>query len=226
MLQRSGFPQPMAPEIASALNPTFTRPIQNGWRRLMLPLAWLPETWPQYLVLLAIVLVFAAGLAVQIYLTVEIARAQVELRALQAEYERVERHNADLVFGISTKTALGRIYAEAEQQGFVPATGREYYWRDQQVQTSMPIQDAAAPGSGLDFVAASEGAPAGHSPNAGPIDQAESMSAPAAGSAAGWWEQLAGALRTSGESFDLWRRGAAGSAQASAERWLDRIVGR
>lgn len=216
----------MAPEIASALNPTFARPIQNGWRRLMLPLTWLPETWPQYLILLAVVLAFAAGLAVQIYLTVEIARAQVDFRTLQAEYERIERHNADLVFGISTKTALDRIYTEAEQQGFVPATGREYYWREWVVQTPLPIQGAAAPGSGLDSVAAPEGGPTGHSPNAGPIDQAGAMSAPAAGSAAGWWEQLAGALHTTGESFDLWRRGVAGSAQASAEQWLDRMVGR
>ena len=184
MLQRSGFPASTAPEVASELNPTLARTVQRGWRRLALPLAWLPETWPQFFTLLAIVLGIAAGLAVQIYQSVEIAHAQVELRGLRAEYERIERQNADLIFAIASKTALNRIYAEAERQGFVPATGRVYVRPDLLTESTAPVPGTAAPVSQM--IPAAQAADGAAAISAGPVG------APAAG---GWQEQLTEAVR-------------------------------
>ena len=216
MLQRSGFPTSIAPEIAPELNPTLTRTVARGWRRLAVPLGWLPETWLQYLVLLAVVLGLAAGLAVQVYLSVEIAHAQSRLRALQAEYAHIERRNADLVFAIASRTALERIYTEAEQQGFVPATGRAYVRRDRLTTAS------AAPAVGA---ATSSSDAAGRAEGGGVRAQVEAIGAPAAPVAASWQDQLAGAVHAAGQSFDEWRQNVGSSTRATAEQWLDRIVG-
>jgi hypothetical protein len=216
MLQRSGFPASTAPEVTSELNPTLARTVQRGWRRLALPLAWLPETWPQFFTLLAIVLGIAAGLAVQIYQSVEIAHTQIELRGLQAEYERIERQNGDLIFAIASRTALNRIYAEAERQGFVPATGRVYVRPDLLAESTAPVPGSDAPVSQM--------IPAAQAADRAAAIPAGAVGAPAAG-AGGWQEQLTEAVRAAGQSFDVWRRSLQAATQTAAQQWLDDIMG-
>ena len=133
MLQRS-LPSATSTELAESLQRTFGR----GWLRPLQKTLQLPTSWQEFMLLLAIVLVVGAGLALHILLSVQIAEAEFEVRSLRAEYERIERQNSDLIYQIATRSSLATIQDQAAQEGFVPATGRTYVFRNQLAGMSVP----------------------------------------------------------------------------------------
>jgi len=126
MLQRS-LPTTSTVEIANSLQRTLDR----RWLRSLQDLLPLPETWQQYLVLLAIVLIVAGGFCLQILLAVQTAQAEYQVRQLHTEYANIQRANSDLIFQIASQSGLLKIEQLARAQGYMAATGRTYVRRDQ-----------------------------------------------------------------------------------------------
>ncbi|MCB0048900.1 MAG: hypothetical protein KDE24_05050, partial [Caldilinea sp.] len=76
MLQRTSIPPAVPADIRESLQQTLNR----RWSDVLQELLWLPETSRQYLLFLAIVLVIAGGMIVQVWYSVRIAEARAELR--------------------------------------------------------------------------------------------------------------------------------------------------
>lgn len=177
MLQRTSLPPAVPADIRESLQRTLNR----RWSDVLQELLWLPETSRQYFLFLAIVLVIAGGMMLQVWYSVRIAEARAELRALAAQQQRVERENSELVYAIARSSTLDRILRVALQQGYKPATDRVYVRRDE-------IATATIPGMGQDLLPPVDLAPqepSGAAPPAtGPLDAAGRAS-----SAAGAWLQ-------------------------------------
>lgn len=126
MLERSSLPTYVPTELTDSLQRTFNR------RRfeVLQEMLWLPETYQQYLLLLAGTLAVGLGMLVHIWLTVQIAEARALVSQLAAESQRIERENSELIYAIANSSTLTRVEAAARQQGFRPATERVYVRRD------------------------------------------------------------------------------------------------
>ena len=126
MLERSSLPTYVPTELTDSLQQTFNR------RRfeVLQEMLWLPETYQQYLLLLAGTLAVGLGMLVHIWLTVQIAEARALVSQLAAESQRIERENSELIYAIANSSTLTRVEAAARQQGFRPATERVYVRRD------------------------------------------------------------------------------------------------
>lgn len=126
MLERSSLPTYVPTELTDSLQQTFNR------RRfeVLQEMLWLPETYQQYLLLLAGMLAVGLGMLVHIWLTVQIAEARALVSQLAAESQQIERENSELIYAIANNSTLARIEAAARQQGFRPATERVYVRRN------------------------------------------------------------------------------------------------
>ena len=109
MLQRSSLTTPTATEIAGTLQQTLER---SALRSLQNTLQ-LPVAWQQYLTMLGVVLVLAAGLAVEVLLTVQIAEAEATVRALRSEYAWIQYENSELIHQIATQSSLSEVQRRA-----------------------------------------------------------------------------------------------------------------
>lgn len=137
MFQHSALPTATV-DLPQTLRPT------GSVRLLNRAAQWipLPRTAREYLVW-AIVMSAVAGLvALQIWLSLQIAQARQMIVGLQHEYTVVEQENAELLWQISQYTALDRIQIEATRMGFVPSLQREYRWSEPATQGA---QQATAP---------------------------------------------------------------------------------
>ena len=177
MLQRTSIPPAVPADIRESLQQTLNR----RWSDVLQELLWLPETSRQYLLFLAIVLVIAGGMIVQVWYSVRIAEARAELRALAAQQQRIERENSELVYAIARSSTLDRVLRAALQQGYKPATDRVYVRRDEVAATTIPgLGQDSLPPVALAPQESSGAAP----PATGPLDAAGR-----ALSAAGTWLQ-------------------------------------
>jgi hypothetical protein len=139
MLQRSSLPTTSPAEIADSLQRSWEatlhdRPlIQRRWHTLqdVLPL---PLTWQQYLLACLVLAIVIGGMALQVLLSVQIARSEYQLRSLRQEYAAVERQNSELVYAIAQQSSLEQMALLARQQGYVPATSRTYVLRNPMAQ--------------------------------------------------------------------------------------------
>jgi len=177
MLQRTSIPQTAPADLRESLQQTLGR----RWPDVLQELLWLPETSRHYWLFLAAALVIASGMMVQVWYSLQIAEARVELRRLAAQQQQIERESSELIYAIATGTTLDRIRRAALQQGYKPATTREYIRRDE-------VMATAIPGLGLETLPpvapASPGLQVTTSPATGPLDGAGR-----AWSAAGSWLQ-------------------------------------
>ena len=151
MLQRTSLPTTANSDIAVSLQRTFKR----GWVQALRDTLQLPSTWQQYLLFFVIVVIVGAGMAVQVVLSVQIAETTLATRTLHAEYERVERENAELIFQIATRMSLNQVRRAANEQGFVPATGRTYVFRNQLA--GAPVQGLGSEAAAADAITALDG---------------------------------------------------------------------
>ena len=195
MLQRTSIPSTVPADIRESLQQTLGR----RWSDVLQELLWLPETARQYLLFLAVALLIAGGMTLQVWYSVQIGEARAELRHLAVQQQRIERENSELIYAIATGTTLDRIRRAALQQGYKPATKREYIRRDEIVATAILElgQEAlpAAPHASHELPATTS------SPATGPLD--------AAGRALG--------------ASGLWLQDATAQAQQSIARFVDGI---
>ena len=126
MLERSTLPTYVPTELTGSLQQTFNRRRFEVMQEMM----WLPETFQQYLLLLAGTLAVGLGMLVHVWLTVQIAEARLLVRQLAAESQQIEHENSELIYAIANNSTLARIEAAARQQGFRPATERVYVRRN------------------------------------------------------------------------------------------------
>jgi hypothetical protein len=130
MLQRSSLPSTSTAEIADSLQRSLNGRAWDSvrWRALrdLLPL---PSTWQQYLLACLALWVVLGGMLLHVLLSVQIARADFQLRQMREEYARIERRNGELVYQITQRASLAHMAELARRQGYVPATGRTYVVR-------------------------------------------------------------------------------------------------
>lgn len=199
MLQRTSIPPAVPADIRESLQQTLSR----RWSDVLQELLWLPETSRQYLLFLAIALVIAGGMMVQVWYSVRIAEARAELRALVAQQQRIERENSELIYAIATSTTLDRIRRAALQQGYKPATDRVYVRRDEVADTTIPgLGQTTLPPASLTPQQPSGTAP----PATGPLDAI----ARAFGAAGAWLDEATVPARQSIARF----------ADGVRERWM------
>jgi hypothetical protein len=126
MLERSSLPTYVSTEITDSLRLTLNR------RRfeVLQEMLWLPETYQQYLLLLAGALAVGLGMIVHVWLNVQATEERVLLRQLAAERQQIERENSEVIYAIANALTLAKVEDAALQQGFRPATERVYVRRD------------------------------------------------------------------------------------------------
>lgn len=146
MLQRSSLPSTSTAELADALGQSLGQSLGHslghslgeslgggtGLRARLRALGhWLPlpATWQQYLLACLALAVVLGGMLLHVLLSVQIARADFQLRQLRADYARIERQNSELIYQIAQRSSLAQMAALAAEQGYVPATGRTYVLR-------------------------------------------------------------------------------------------------
>lgn len=160
MLERSSLPTYVSTELTDSLQQAFGR----RWFEVLQEMLWFPETYRQYLLLLAGTLAVGLGMLVHVWLNVQIAEARVLVRQLMAERQQIERENSEVIYAIANSATLVRVQEAARQQGFRPVTERVYVRRDAvadngvilkaaPLATPLPpsaaVSDATATGGGL-----------------------------------------------------------------------------
>ena len=170
----------------------------------------LPATWQQYLLACLALAVVLGGMLLHVLLSVQIARADFQLRGLRADYARIERRNSELVYQIAQRSSLAQMAKLAAEQGYVPATGRTYALR-----TSPAALDPVTGGLAAPVPApVAAHAPAVAIPTAtAPMGAAPTTTGPA--TPAPWIEGAA----------DWWQDAQRAAAAATAQFWRD-VTGR
>lgn len=140
MLQRTSLPTAATSVTTSDIAESLQRSWERGALHSLQQTLRLPGTWQQYLVLCAILAVVVAGMTFQVLLAVQIAKAESQVAQLRSAYERIERRNAELVYQLAINSSLEAMQQKAVEQGFGPATGRTYIFRDQ-----LAVRAAAGP---------------------------------------------------------------------------------
>jgi len=221
MLQRSSLPTTSTAELADALGDALGQSfgdalghslgdslggrtglgarVRELGRRLPLP-----TTWQQYVLACLALAVVLGGMLLHVLLSVQIARADFQLRGLRADYARIERRNSELVYQIAQRSSLAQMAKLAADQGYVPATGRTYVLRTGPATLDPVTGGIAAPVQAL--------APA-PSPTALRTPSAADAAQPA--TPAGWIEGAA----------DWWQDAQGAAAAAAAQFWRD-VTGR
>lgn len=212
MLQRSSLPSTSPADIADSLQRTLDR----SWLRSLRDTLRLPGTWQQYMLLLAIALVLGAGMAMQVLLAVQTEQAQFQLSDLRAEYARVGRENADLIYQIADRTSLRRIQEQALKNSFVPATGRLYIFRNQLAGTLTGSASGAATGALSNDLAAAP-------PAAGAVDQAAGVQpSPALGPL----ESIGRQIDQAGSGWFSWTQTAESAVRQAIDQFGRDVMGR
>lgn len=90
----------------------------------------LPRTPREYLLWTLVMGVVAGLAALQVAVTLQVHQARQELFALQQEFGRIERDNAQLLWQIGQYTTLERVAQEAARMDFRPTLKRTYLIAD------------------------------------------------------------------------------------------------
>lgn len=90
----------------------------------------LPTTWRGFSLFLLGILLIASATAMQVYLSAQILQAEVEIDALRANLESVERVNAEYAWQIAMVSRMDNIAARASAQGFKPVVEPVYVSRE------------------------------------------------------------------------------------------------
>ena len=135
----------------------------------------LPRTLREYMVWLILMASVTVLALLQVWATLQISQAQVELDALRAQSVLIEQDNAQLLWEISHYTTLERVETEAKAAGFVPALKRRYVTPARRAAASPAVSSPAAARPAADQSV--------HSPLAG-VDQ---EMAPLAGQISALW---------------------------------------
>jgi hypothetical protein len=122
MIHHQTITSSVSAELSTSLRQTLPQP-RFG---LAAPPVPLPTTWHGFAWLLAGVLLVCAGLTVHILLSVQIYQARQQVGQLQAEYQAIERQNAELVWAIAQHTALARVQDRAVALGYEVPQARHY----------------------------------------------------------------------------------------------------
>jgi hypothetical protein len=195
MLQRSSLPSTSTAEIADTLGRSLAERAWAGgrWQAIQdwLPL---PATWQQYLLACLALAVVMGGMLLHVLLSVQIARADFQLRELNAAYARIERQNGELVYQIAQRSSLAHMAQLAAEQGYVPATGRTYTVRRDAAAID-PVRGDLSPQAVTAAAQPAQNAAGAGSPNATPPSWQEQIGR--------WWQDAGSAAGAT--ASQLWR---------------------
>jgi hypothetical protein len=133
MIDRSAFPPGMSSEshrgdASDSPASLFTWNSATKWFQL-------PSSFQGYLIFLLCLLILAFTMVLHVTLSAEILRLNVELDGLASENERIERHNANLVWLISQRSSLTDAYKAARELEYAPVTDVQFVVRtDEELQ--------------------------------------------------------------------------------------------
>ncbi len=122
-------------EIGSSLTRTT---VQNGLRTLN-RLVPLPDSFAGFLSWALVLAIVAGGILLQVWTSLLITEARMELASLQTQHAELERENAQILWQISQYASLEKVEQRARELGYVPATQRRY------VSSGQPVAAGANP---------------------------------------------------------------------------------
>lgn len=151
MLNRSAFPPALAAESPDK-DPN-AESLSHMWHANALRWFHLPSSLQGYLIFLLCLLILAFTMVLHVTLSAEILRLNVVLGDLQDENERIERHNANLIWLISQRSSLADASRAAKALDYAPITETRYVIRgaaEAPPHTSEPImsQSQSQPDAG------------------------------------------------------------------------------
>lgn len=122
MYQETTFSATVSTELTASLQET----LGKAPLRELEATVRLPESSGAFLWFLLSTLVICAGLSLYILFSVQTYRIQTQLTDLQAHYQTIERHNAELIWAISQESSLRNVQERAADLGYVVPQSRRY----------------------------------------------------------------------------------------------------
>lgn len=142
MLNRSAFPPALAAESNDPKGST--EPVTTVAASAIARLFQLPTSFQGYLVFLFCLLVLAFTMVLHVTLSAEIMRLNVQLYDLQAENQKIERHNANQIWQIAQRSSLADAYKTATEQGYTSTLEEKYVVREESQLPQIGVEPIAS----------------------------------------------------------------------------------
>ncbi len=124
MLQRGTMPT--VSNTTAELSESWQETIRGEWATTARAAAHLPKTPREFMIYCVGLLLIASGLSLHVFLSVQILDARVQIQQINAEIERIERVNSEIVYATTLHTSVDKMVRRAEANGYVYTTERKY----------------------------------------------------------------------------------------------------
>ena len=124
MLQRGTMPT--VSNTTAELSESWQESIRGEWATTARAAAHLPKTPREFMIYCMGLLLIASGLGLHIFLSVQILDARVQIQQINAEIERIERVNSEIVYATTLHTSVDKMVQRAMANGYVYTTERKY----------------------------------------------------------------------------------------------------
>ena len=124
MLQRGTMPT--VSNTTAELSESWQESIRGEWSTTAQAAAHLPKTPREFMIYCVGLLLIACGLGLHVFLSVQILDARVQIQQINAEIERIERVNSEIVYATTLHTSVDRMVRRAKANGYVYTTERKY----------------------------------------------------------------------------------------------------
>jgi hypothetical protein len=125
MLQPSAIPTSVSSELTESFQQTLAASRIRTLKALGVTLA-LPHNLRSFLLFLLALIVVAAGMTMQIMLSMQIWQTAAKVAVLKSEYQAIEQQNTALVWEIAQQSTLENVRQRAETLGYSVALNRYY----------------------------------------------------------------------------------------------------
>ena len=124
MYQRTTLPPlPQAADLRDAWN----APLPDNWLEILGRAFRLPQTFRGFMAFSMLLISVAAGVTLQLLLSIQTSALQSELIQLERQLSRIERDNSEIVWRIAQNTSLPDVVLRARRLGFTPVGDAIYF---------------------------------------------------------------------------------------------------
>ncbi len=128
MLQRGTMPT--VSNTTAELSESWQESIRGEWSTTARAAAHLPKTPREFMIYCVGLLLIACGLGLHVFISVQILDARMQIQQINAEIERIERVNSEIVYATTLHTSVDKMVRRAKANGYVYTTERKYVDRE------------------------------------------------------------------------------------------------
>jgi hypothetical protein len=124
MLQRGTIPTVSG--TTAELSESWQESLRGEWIATLRSAARLPATPREFMIYSVGLFLIACGLALHVFLSVQILDTRVQIRQIDAEIEHIERINSEIIYATTLHTSVEQMEQRIQASGYAYTTDRLY----------------------------------------------------------------------------------------------------